>query len=851
VVALPRLVISAPATGQGKTTIATGLMAALRNAGHEVSGHKVGPDFIDPGYHALATGRPGRNLDPHLVGAERIVPLLLHGAAGADVAVIEGVMGLYDGRLGTDGFASTAHVAALTATPVVLVIDVARLSRTAAAIAAGLAAFDPAVRVAGVILNRAGSARNDAEITRALERAGLPVLGVMPRDEALAAPSRHLGLVPAAEREQSVAMIDRLGAQVTRHLDLGALLDVARQAPDLDATPWSPFHAMRAAGPGKPVVAMAGGRAFTFRYAETEELLRAAGCDVVTVDPLTDAALPPGTRGIYLGGGFPEVYAAELAANRALLGDLRAAVSDGIPTVAECAGLLYLARTLDGTPMVGAVPAEAAMTKRLTLRYPEAIAAGDTLLTQAGEKITGHEFHRTQTDPPAGDRPAWEIDGTPSGFTGPTWHASYLHVHWAGHPHLTQRFADAVYAAPPRAAPSQTCELVPPGPTASPSAGAAPLSRVEVPAGVATGGRLSAATGAASGRNPAASDAAPPRDPLRHHGDTEATAGLLDFAVNVYAGERPAWLDRALHAAVDDCAAYPDPAPAHAAIAAHHDRHLDEVLATAGAAEAFTLIARLRQWRRPVVVHPQFTEPHAALEQAGHAVTIAECRAASGFTLDPAAVPADADVVLIGNPTNPTGVLHPAALIRDLRRPGRLVVVDEAFMDAIPDEPESLAADRLDGLLVIRSLTKHWSIPGVRAGYVAGDPAVVQELARAQTPWSVSAPAIAATIACTSAEAAAEARERALTIGRWRDYLEAGLRARSVEYIPSAAPFVLTRLGDGTRAALRAKGVAVRRADTFPGLNGTWARIAVRPPALTDHLLDVLDQVRLPQPLRS
>src|SRR5690625_2649073 len=182
-VALPRLVIAAPSTGQGKTTIATGLMAALRAAGHVVSGHKVGPDYIDPGYHELASGRPGRNLDPHLVGEDRIIPLLLHGAAEADVAVIEGVMGLYDGRLGTDGYASTAHVAALTRSPVVVVIDVARTSRTAAAVAAGMAAYDPNVDIAGVVLNRTGSARNDAEIVRAMERTGLPVLGLLPRGE--------------------------------------------------------------------------------------------------------------------------------------------------------------------------------------------------------------------------------------------------------------------------------------------------------------------------------------------------------------------------------------------------------------------------------------------------------------------------------------------------------------------------------------------------------------------------------------------------------------------------------------------------------------------------------------------
>lgn len=192
---------------------------------------------------------------------------------------------------------------------------------------------------------------------------------------------------------------------------------------------------------------MAGGRAFTFRYAETEELLAAAGCEVVAFDPLGDTALPPGTRGVYLGGGFPEVYAGELAANRGLLTQLREAVRDGVPTVAECAGLLYLAESLDGEPMAGAVPARARMTGRLTLRYPEAVSPGDTLLARAGERVTGHEFHRTATTPGAcGDRPAWEIEGAPEGFASPTLHASYLHVHWSGHPRLAARFADAVRA---------------------------------------------------------------------------------------------------------------------------------------------------------------------------------------------------------------------------------------------------------------------------------------------------------------------------------------------------------------------------------------------------------------------
>nr|WP_281371875.1 Rv2231c family pyridoxal phosphate-dependent protein CobC [Streptomyces abyssomicinicus] len=335
-----------------------------------------------------------------------------------------------------------------------------------------------------------------------------------------------------------------------------------------------------------------------------------------------------------------------------------------------------------------------------------------------------------------------------------------------------------------------------------------------------------------------------PADPLRHHGDVEARSGLLDLAVNVYSGDRPDWLDRALHGSIADAAAYPDPGPARHAAARRHRRPDDEALPTAGAAEAFTLIARLRPWRRPVVVHPQFTEPHAALEQAGHTVTCVLCRPEDGFALDPAAVPEDADLVVIGNPTNPTGVLHPAATLRALRRPGRLVVVDEAFMDAVPGEPQSLAGDRAEGILVIRSLTKHWSIPGIRAGYVVGDPAVVRELAREQTPWSLSSPAVAATVACTAAQALPEALSRARRLTSWRQCLQEGLARQGVAFVPSGAPFVLARPGKGVHGLLRERGVAVRRADTFPGLDGSWIRLAVRPPETTRRFLDALTEVR-------
>lgn len=330
-------------------------------------------------------------------------------------------------------------------------------------------------------------------------------------------------------------------------------------------------------------------------------------------------------------------------------------------------------------------------------------------------------------------------------------------------------------------------------------------------------------------------------DPLRHHGDAEVRgAGLLDLAVNVFPGQRPAWLDAALRASLDEVGAYPDPTRAEQAVAARHGVPVAHVLATAGAAEAFSLVARMRRWQRPVVVHPQFTEPHAALEQAGHRVTSVLTRAGDGFALDPAAVPDDADLVVVGNPTNPTGRLHPAADLLALRRPGRLVLVDEAFIDTVPGEAGTLAGEPLDGLVVLRSLTKHWSIPGVRAGYLLGAPEVVAALRREQVPWSVSTTAAAAIEACCTVEARAEADRRARTITSWRGHLAGSLAAAGVPVLPSDTSFVLARLGAGGRERLRARGLAVRRCDTFPGLDAGWVRVAVRPPEVTDLLVTAL-----------
>jgi len=436
-----RVVIAAPGSGHGKTTIAAGLMAALRAAGHRVSGHKVGPDFIDPSYHALATGRPARNLDPFLQGEDRLIPLLLHGSAGADIAVIEGVMGLFDGALGTEGYASTAHVAQVLNAPVVLVVDASAASRSVAATVLGFAHYDNRVRLAGVILNKLGSQRHLDEIASALEATGVPLLGALYRNEEIHAPSRHLGLVPAAERAADAQnTLPALAAWVADGVDLPAVVGIARSAPPLTGPAWSPSGVD---GP-RMTIAAAGGPAFTFRYTENVELLAACGVDVVDVDPLRDKTLPEGCAGLYFGGGFPEVHAAELSANEELRAEVAAAIGRGMPVNAECAGLLYLCRSLDGLPMVGALDADAKMTPRGKLGYRRAVAVADNLLATAGQRVTGHEFHRTEVTPDHGETAAWGWDRKLDGFASPTLHASYLHTHWAGYPELAHRFAERV-----------------------------------------------------------------------------------------------------------------------------------------------------------------------------------------------------------------------------------------------------------------------------------------------------------------------------------------------------------------------------------------------------------------------
>jgi histidinol-phosphate aminotransferase len=315
---------------------------------------------------------------------------------------------------------------------------------------------------------------------------------------------------------------------------------------------------------------------------------------------------------------------------------------------------------------------------------------------------------------------------------------------------------------------------------------------------------------------------------LRHHGDADVEPGLVDLAVNVRAGTPPAWLRDAL--ATVDLAQYPNPAAARSAVAERHRRRADEVLITAGAAEAFVLIARAVNPRHAVVVHPQFTEPEFALRSAGHDVDRVVLD--WPFVLDPAVVPDDADLVFVGNPTNPTSVLHPADVLRSLARPGRLLAVDEAFADCVPGEPESLAASGdVPGLIVVRSLTKMWGLAGLRVGYALADSDIITALAGAQPRWSASAPALVACVECSKPAAVAEADDWANRLATQRDHLVGLLdQIPGVETVPGArASFVLVRIDPpGVQKALRDKGFAVRRGDTFPGLGPEWIRIAVR-----------------------
>jgi len=445
----PRIVVAGTASGVGKTTVATGLMAALRRRGLTVASAKVGPDFIDPGYHALATGRPARNLDAWMCGVEAMGPLAARAGRDADILVVEGVMGMFDGAADPEEgaatgpadpqavTATTAEMATLLGAPVVLVVDAAGLSGSAAAVVHGFRSWDPTVAVAGVVVNRVASDSHEAMLRSALAPVGLPVLGVIRRDERLRWRDRHLGLVPVVEDAAAVRhRLDALADVVDHDCDLDAVLALARSS-----APITVGDVPTARPSGRARVAVVGGRGFSFTYPDNLELLEQAGAELVPVDPEGDDALPERVDALVAGGGFPEVYAATLAANRPLLDEVGRRVAAGMVTWAECGGLLWLARSIDGHAMAGAIEADGHMTDRLTLGYRRAVADIDTPVAAAGTVLRGHEFHYSVLNPP-GDALAWEgrHGRGRGGFVSSTLLASYLHLHLASHPEQAERF---------------------------------------------------------------------------------------------------------------------------------------------------------------------------------------------------------------------------------------------------------------------------------------------------------------------------------------------------------------------------------------------------------------------------
>ena len=434
----PRIIVAGTHSGVGKTTVATGLMAALRTAGHKPAPAKIGPDFIDPGYHALACNRPPRNLDAWLCGVESIRPLAARAGESSDVLVVEGVMGLFDGA-GDRTPSSSADIARMLDAPIVLVVDASAMSGSVAALVHGFKTFDPALQLAGVVLNKVGSAGHATLLREAIEPLGVPVLGALPRDDRLSWRDRHLGLVPVAEQPEEVkASLSVLAEAIAGHLDLPTIMRIASSAPSISAGPVS----LPAAGP--PVeLAVAAGRAFTFTYTDTIDALEAGGATVLTFDPLSDTGIPD-ADGVIIGGGFPEVHASALSDNRDLLGDLKAKADAGTPIWAECGGLLLLTESLDDHRMAGVVPAHASMTDLLTLGYREATTNKDSPLGPAGTTFRGHEFHYSAVRP-AGDalslRTRW--GEASEGWSTATLVATYVHHHPGGDPALIRAFLDA------------------------------------------------------------------------------------------------------------------------------------------------------------------------------------------------------------------------------------------------------------------------------------------------------------------------------------------------------------------------------------------------------------------------
>lgn len=446
VVAVPRLVIGAPQGRVGKTTVTAALIAAFCARGLRVQPYKKGPDFIDPSWLGLVAGVPCRNLDGFLMDRATLRHSFLRHTAASDLAVVEGAMGLFDG-VDLAGTGSTAELAKVLAAPVVLVVDTSRMTRSVAAVVLGCQRFDPDLKIAGVILNRVARPRHEAMLRAAIrEYCGLPVLGAFPKEEDLVIPDRHLGLVPAGEREELLPVLDRLRRTAERCLDLEGLLGVARSAPPVEA-PALPRGDAGRAHAGPPVaVGVLRDRAFSFYYPENLEALVAGGARLVFVDALAHADLPP-VDALYIGGGFPEVFAAELESGISLRQKIRRAVEEGLPVYAECGGLMYLCRHLylNGRryDMVGALPCDAVMERRPQGHgYTVVEVVGSNPFFPVGRVLRAHEFHHSRIVNVEAGRVSfvlhvhrgWGADGRRDGLVYRNVLALYSHIHVLGVP---------------------------------------------------------------------------------------------------------------------------------------------------------------------------------------------------------------------------------------------------------------------------------------------------------------------------------------------------------------------------------------------------------------------------------
>ncbi|MFQ5408063.1 MAG: cobyrinate a,c-diamide synthase [Anaerolineales bacterium] len=451
---VPRLVVAAPRGRSGKTLLSSGLCAAFRARGLALQPYKRGPDYIDPGWLSAAANRTCRNLDFFLMGAEGVPAAFADGLrVAADLALIEGAMGLFDG-LGPEGEGSTAHVARLLRAPILLVLDASRMTRSAAALVRGLQTFEPDTTIGGVVFNHVNHARHLQKLRAALERhCDLPVLGALPDDAALTIPQRHLGLTPQCEDERLRPTIAAARRVIETHVDLESVLKLARSAPALPDAPRTPQESQPAGGRCVPI-GVAQDRAFSFYYPDNLEALQAAGAELLPFDALHDAHLPP-VAGLYLGGGFPELFMDALADNASLRREIRAAVDDGLPTYAECGGLMYLARSLSWEgrtrPMVGALPCRVEMAARPQGHgYVQLQPTADNPFFPAGAEVRGHEFHHSRVEGVGDARFAYHVrrgqgvDGQHDGLMYKNVLASYTHLHTRGAPGWAERFVGMV-----------------------------------------------------------------------------------------------------------------------------------------------------------------------------------------------------------------------------------------------------------------------------------------------------------------------------------------------------------------------------------------------------------------------